>query len=437
MTTSRPIAVLSLLVTVGLASGAACVVEESDDDETPPTGAGGSTPLESPGDRYQSSAFLAESNLSQIVTYLASDELDGRDEGTPGGQLARTYLIEQMQSCGIQPAVGSSFEQPITTGTGTNVLGIVPGSDPALEARTVVVSAHYDHLGNCEGQICNGANDNAAGVAIALAVGCAMAEDPPPRSVLVALWDAEEPPTFLTAAMGSQFYADSPVIGLDQTDAVIALDLVGADLWPGYGGHFVLGAELSPQVAYAVDAAHEPEGLLAYRGGLHLAEEQPLGLGRQPWSDYDAFRNKNLPILFLSNGQNKQYHTSADELDGLNLPKMELEARYLVAIVGNLAHGKTTPVFDAAGSDYPKDAAAMKEALAAALAAGGLLDVLGLTAKSRTKLEGDLTDVTAIADKLAAGGQLTEPEIRRLRDATQRIMCHAGSSYPEAICNAF
>lgn len=392
------------------------------------TGGGGtSTPL--------TSSHLEVENLTRIISALASDELDGRNEGTPGGDAARALVIDEMKRCGIVPAVGDSFEQPITTGIGANVLGLVVGTDPALSDRTIIVSAHHDHLGHCDGAICNGADDNAAGVAIILGIGCALAENPPAKTVMIASWDAEEPPTFLTEKMGSRFYAEHPVIGLDRTDAVIVLDLVGSDLWPGFGGHFLLGSELSPEVTAAVQVAVRPPELMAYRTGLHLAEEQPIG--HQPWSDYDAFRNLGKPVLFLSNGQNKRYHTPADELATLNLPKISLEGTYLLRIVHALANAPATPTFVADGADYASDAVSVIAVLEAALASGGLVDALGLTQATRDKLSGDLAAAQQIAAEIDSGATPTAAQVRRLRDGTQRVMCLAGSSYDENTCNLF
>jgi hypothetical protein len=418
--------ICSGLVLVTLA--AAC--ESTPPADEPGDGAGGTTTAGPDLAHHYSQA-----ELTRMTTFLAADDLDGREEGSPGGQLARTFLLEEMARCGIQPLNGS-HEQAITAGQGINVLGVIVGHDPALAERHVIISAHYDHIGHCSGEICNGADDNAAGVAIALGVACAFAERPAAKSVIFASWDAEEPPTFLTSAMGSQYYAQNPVVPLELTDAVLVLDLVGSDMWPNYQGHFALGAELSPQVAAAIDNAPIPEGLLAYRGGLHLAEEQPIG--HQPWSDYDAFRNLQKPVLFFSNGQNKRYHTPADEMATLNLPKMEREAAYLHSIARNLADSPEVPIFDPLGADYLVDAQAMSEVVAAALAPGGLVDSLGLGAATRTKLEGDLAAVIVIANKMQAGeAALSDAEIRDLRDATQRMMCHAGSTYQESLCNSF
>jgi hypothetical protein len=418
-----------LLSVAVLLAAAGCVTEESpaeDDGANAPT-----IPV------LDDSTQIAQAELSRRVSYLASDELAGRAPGSPGGQAARAFLIQELTACGVEPLVNGSFEQPITGGAGVNVLGIVRGADPARAGRHVLIGAHYDHLGQIGGATYHGADDNAAGASLALSVACAIAAEPQPRSVIIAHWDAEEPPTFLSDRMGSQFYSLNPVVPLDQIDVAVTLDLVGGDLWNGYGGHFYLGAELSPEVAAAVDAAPVPEGLMLFRGGLHLAEEQPLGIGRQPWSDYDAFRNAGRPVLFLSNGQNKRYHTPADTVDMLNLPKMALEARYLLRVVSRLAHAEVDPTFNVAGIDFAGDGDTVKAVLEAALAPGGLVESLGLTPASRAKLEGDLADTTAIQAKAAGGATLDEAEVRRLRDGTQRIMCLAGSVYTEDLCSLF
>jgi hypothetical protein len=416
---------------LGLALAAACSSGGTD----PKGGSSGSGAGGLPGIDPAQHADLQQAEVQRRVSTLAADEMEGRDEGTPGGALARAYIIDELTKCGVKPAVAGSFEQPIAGGAGVNVVGVVPGADPALAPRHVLVGAHYDHLGVCDGDICNGAEDNAAGVAIVIGVACAMAEAPAARSLLVVAWDAEEPPTFLTPQMGSEHFASSPPVPLEQIDVAVVLDLVGTGLWPGYAGHFLLGAELSPQVAAAVDAAPVPNGLMAVRGGLHLAEEQPIG--HQPWSDYDAFRNRQRPVLFLSNGQSKNYHTADDEVAVLDLPKMALEAQYLYGVLRNLAMAAETPVFDGAAADYATDAATLKIILEAALAPGGMVDALGLTAQSRATLEADLADAVAIGARVAQGMTPTTEEVRRLRDGAQHMMCFASSMYNESTCNVF
>lgn len=377
---------------------------------------------------------ISQAELQRLTAALADDSMNGRDEGTPGGKAARDFIIAELQKCGVQPAGdGNGFEQAITAGEGTNIIGKIEGSGTAAQkARHVLISAHYDHLGSCGGQICNGADDNAAGVALVIQVACALAKNPPARSVIVASWDAEEPPTFLSDAMGSQYWVAHPTVPLAQIDVAIALDLVGGDLWEGFEGHLVLGDELSPEVSAALEGATKPAGLQVYHASLHLVEETVAG--HQPWSDYDAFRNQGLPILFLSNGQNKRYHTSADELDTVNLPKMKLEADYLLAMVQELANrsGDGAPTYDGSGTAHARDAANMITVLEAALDPQGL--VKNLISASKAALQSDLAAVQAIKTKLDGGGSLTSSEVTALRTAAQRVMCLAGSSLPEYVC---
>ncbi|HEY3355087.1 MAG TPA: M28 family peptidase [Polyangia bacterium] len=373
----------------------------------------------------------AEAELRRIVAALADDAMGGRAPGTAGGAAARAFLAAEWTRCGIAP-IGDTFEQPIGASGGVNLVGRIAGADPTLRERHLVLSAHYDHIGECGGAICNGAYDNATAVAAVVQVACALAASPPARSVLVAHWDAEEPPAFLTADMGSEYFAAHPLAPLASLDAAIVLDLVGEDLWPGYLGHFVLGAETSAETAAAVAATAVPAGLEVAHGGLHLVEETPFG--HQPWSDYDAFRTRGVPVVFLSDGQNKRYHEPSDDVDGVDFPKLAREAAYLLALTRGLANATATPVFVAGGADHASDAATALAALTRALGAGGIVAALGLGADTRAQLAADLAAVTTIAGRLQAGGVASAADLAALRRGVQRLMCLAGPLYDEAVC---
>jgi hypothetical protein len=427
-------AALGLSLALGLAVAVMACGDDASSDTSSGTGAAGGGGSGGAGGTA-AYASLEQPELERITRFLASDDLNGRDEGSPGGVAARGFIIEELTRCGLEPAGVTGFEQPITNGTGSNLLARVPGTDPTLTARHVLVSAHYDHIGSCGGDICNGANDNAAGVAIALGVACAIAETPTARTLLFASWDAEEPPAFQTDRMGSEFYGANPVVPLEQIDVALVMDLVGSGAWPGYQGHFLLGGELSPEVAGAFAAAPVPEGLLAYQLGLHLAEETPLG--HVPWSDHDAFRNRGVPAVLISNGQDKRYHTPEDHADLLDFPKMARQAKYLFDTVTILGNATVTPTFNAAGEQHAVESRNVQTMLQAALAAGGLVDALGLSAQSRTTLEGDLAGVTTVVSKVDGGGAADAADVQTLRDATQHLLCFAGTGYSEATCNQF
>ncbi|HYD50533.1 MAG TPA: M20/M25/M40 family metallo-hydrolase, partial [Terriglobales bacterium] len=162
------------------------------------------------------------------LEYLASDELDGRDNGTPGSLAAQQYLIEQIRglAVGLNPAASGddAFKQAFPTGT--NIIGVIPGTESPEEF--VVVGGHYDHFGGCSG-VCNGATDNAAGTVAVLAIARELADNPRPlrRSVVIAFWDAEE-----DGLLGSEHYIGNPLVPLAQTVAYVNFDIQGANLLP-------------------------------------------------------------------------------------------------------------------------------------------------------------------------------------------------------------
>ena len=134
------------------------------------------------------------------VLNLAGDATDGRNNNTPGSTLAQNYLLDALT--GLTEGANSAatgvdaYKQPFDQGT--NLVGVIPGTDLADEY--VMIGAHYDHVGHgCRDvragdDICNGATDNAASVAAVLQVvrSLVAAPQPPRRSVIVAFWDREE-----------------------------------------------------------------------------------------------------------------------------------------------------------------------------------------------------------------------------------------------------
>jgi hypothetical protein len=375
-----------------------------------------------------------EEGIVEMVTKLASPELAGRDEGTPGGIAAREYVLGLWKACGIEPLAGTGYEQPILTGAGANLLGRIPGSDPARTDRHVLISAHYDHLGTdcADGAYCPGAYDNAVAVAIVTRLACALAADPPARSVIVAAWDAEEPPAFRTEKMGSKYYVANPLVPLAQVDVAIVLDLTGSALWPGYAGHFAIGAETSPRLTAVVDAAAVPEGLEVFRGALHTVEEQVFG--HHPWSDYDDFRTAGVPVLFLSDGQTKVYHRAGDTPASVDIVKAGREAAFLSGLLGTLANATETPVFDL-GTDYLYDARMVTEVLADALAPGDGVSLLGLQPESIDALKADAERLAGTLARLEGGAIATDADVKNIRTAVQRVMC-LSSQLSELLCMA-
>lgn len=112
--------------------------------------------------------FSTPESVGATLSYLASDELEGRDTGSEGIAKAGTYLMNIMQSNGVKPYFKtyrdtlSNFDKPAY-----NIVGYLEGNDPKLKNEFVIIGAHYDHIGRIKAvngdDIGNGANDNASG----------------------------------------------------------------------------------------------------------------------------------------------------------------------------------------------------------------------------------------------------------------------------------
>ncbi|HEX7120282.1 MAG TPA: M28 family peptidase [Longimicrobiales bacterium] len=186
-----------------------------------------------------------------------------------------------------------------------NVAAMIPGSDPARRDEVVVYTAHYDHLGigapdESGDSIYNGFSDNAAGVAMLLAIAETMVREPPARSVLFLFLTGEE-----MGLLGSSYYAAAPVVPLERTVAVINLD-AGAPpapprSWRVAGGTASTLGDIARRVA-------------ADRGW----EAEPSSA--RPNSDYWPFLRRGVPAVFLIPGT---------EWDGVDRAEREaLHARW-------------------------------------------------------------------------------------------------------------
>ncbi|SHH25181.1 M28 family metallopeptidase [Winogradskyella jejuensis] len=146
---------------------------------------------------------ITTEEVKTIVSYLASDELKGRNTGTYGIDAAADYIQKELKSYGVRPyfenfkdefKFKSRAEDSIT---GYNVVGYLEGNDDKLKNEFVVIGAHYDHIGfgrKVENDsIANGANDNATGTATVMSIAKYLADKKNnKRSVIFALFSAEE-----------------------------------------------------------------------------------------------------------------------------------------------------------------------------------------------------------------------------------------------------
>ncbi|WP_150451036.1 M28 family metallopeptidase [Arenibacter lacus] len=143
-------------------------------------------------------SFSSSEEVGEIINYLASDKLMGRDAGTEGINKAAQHLENLLKSYGVAPYFTSykdtlsNFEVPTY-----NIVGYLEGTDETLKDEFVIVGAHYDHIGIVSpvagDSIANGANDNASGTTTVMEIARYFGETRAnKRSLIFALFSAEE-----------------------------------------------------------------------------------------------------------------------------------------------------------------------------------------------------------------------------------------------------
>lgn len=272
----------------------------------------------------------AEDRLREDVIRICPPS--GRMVGSVGHREAREYLSGRLREIGLQPYRGSSFGMAYRDDEQKffNLVGVLPcggGGRPP-----VLIGAHYDSVIDAP---C--ADDNAAAVAIALAAAAQLVGRTLKRDVVVALFDAEEPPYFLGESMGStRFYKEQMLP--EGVHAAIIMDLIGHDVSvpipgaekvrPGISDLICLtGAESRPELADIVDRQDFGETVPIATLNSNIGD----------MSDHRVFRTHGVPYLFLSCGRWEHYHQASDTPDRLNYAKMARISHLLLDLTVGLA----------------------------------------------------------------------------------------------------
>jgi hypothetical protein len=217
-----------------------------------------------------------------------------------------------------------------------NVIGVLPGADPAAGKENVVIGAHYDHLGlgyfgtadlRNAGRIHPGADDNASGTAVLLAVASDLSNSSPKpaRTIIFVAFSAEE-----LGLHGSRRYVQGPAAPLSATKAMLNLDMVGR-------------LRENRVTVFGTRSARELSGIVteeARRLGLEITEAD--GVGR---SDHMSFYNKQIPSLHFFTGTHSDYHRPSDTWDKLNAAGMARVAELVAATAKRIAGTKQPLVF--------------------------------------------------------------------------------------------
>ncbi len=282
---------------------------------------------------------ISEAQLRRDVAYLASDKLKGRGTGTPEERKAAHYIARQFRKAGLKPLgdEGSwyhqfSFKKTADPHGGEasdapevrsqNVVGFLDNGAP----YTIVIGAHYDHLGlghdrnsldpNPHGKIHNGADDNASGTAgvLALARYFACNGIRERHNFLFICFSAEE-----LGLVGSKKYVERPTLDLSSINFMLNMDMIGR--LNEERRLVVGGVGTAPDFVPLLE--HLPKGDLA----LKLDSS---GIGP---SDHTSFYLKNIPVLFFFTGQHGDYHRPSDDVERINFAGQKAVLEFAVQLL--------------------------------------------------------------------------------------------------------
>lgn len=283
---------------------------------------------------------IEKDKIKSHITYLASDELKGRGTGTAEELKAAEYIAQQFAAVKLKPMgekggylQSHQFSEPANphaTGTDTagkkrNLVNVIGYLDNGAK-HTIVIGAHYDHLGlghdgnsldaNPKDKIHNGADDNASGTAgvIELARYYVSNNRKESYNFLFICFSGEE-----LGLYGSKQYCEHPVVPLMDVNMMINMDMIGR-----------LEPTSKKLMVYGVGTAPEFVNLIAGVKSEMTIMTDSAGVGP---SDQTSFYLKDIPVLHFFTGQHSDYHKPSDDADKVNIDGEKMVLDFIVQTI--------------------------------------------------------------------------------------------------------
>jgi Tol biopolymer transport system component len=284
--------------------------------------------------------YTQPTELKKHISFLASDNLKGRLTGSKEEKIASDYIIKQLKALKLQPFEKNNYLQEfsykvklnpqdsieVSDNTGHNVIAYLDNK----ASKTIIVGAHYDHLGlnehnnstkaNSKGEIHNGADDNASGVAGVLELARMFSQNKTIENVnyVFALFSGEE-----DGLIGSKKLAEIVKSKYPNIIAMLNMDMIGRlndkkEMTVGGVGTSPIFPDLVEKVKPA---------------GYNITLDQS-GVGP---SDHTSFYLKDIPVLFFFTGTHNDYHKPSDDEDKINYYGVQNCTDYAFRILSDIS----------------------------------------------------------------------------------------------------
>ncbi|MDR3246844.1 MAG: M20/M25/M40 family metallo-hydrolase [Prevotellaceae bacterium] len=284
------------------------------------------------------------------LNYLASDSMQGRLPGSHHDSLAATYIRSELLAYGYKPLFENGRQQfpcDAQSGFSHNVVMLYMPDNGTPATETIVLGAHFDHVGHGEygrrggsfGEIYNGADDNASGVAMMLELAKKLAgnAETSKRNIMAVAFSAEE-----QGLVGSEYFVRHVPPQAQHIVLMVNFDMVGR--LDSLRNFYIGGIGTFAQADSMLHAAPNPDSLR-----LNFAYS-----GTGP-SDHTSFYDQDIPILFLFTGLHDDYHTPADDVEKINIHGMHAIARFVEPIIQWAVTSTEPPVFQTVDYEHRSD----------------------------------------------------------------------------------
>jgi Zn-dependent M28 family amino/carboxypeptidase len=304
--------------------------------------------------KYDSTNYIntiSTESLRTNLTYIASDETEGRETGSAGQKKAGQYMIDFYKNNGVSfPKGAKDYYQPIPAAflnakynenlpDSENIWAYIEGSEKPNEI--VVISAHYDHVGKKRGEIYNGADDDGSGTValMEMAVAFQKAKNEghgPKRSILILHVTGEE-----HGLHGSRFYSENPLFPIENTIADINIDMIGRrdTLHPKTNNYvYVIGSDRLSSELHTINEEVNAKYTQLELDYKYNDRKDPERIYFR--SDHYNFAKKGIPAIFFFNGIHADYHQSSDTPDKIEYDALAKRAQLAFALAWELANRK-------------------------------------------------------------------------------------------------
>ena len=305
--------------------------------------------------------LITESDLTTLLYTVASDEMEGRETGSPGQKKAGKFLISQYEKNGVPfPKGATTYYQPIPAAflnkknnenlpDSENIWAFIEGSEKPEEI--IVVSAHYDHVGIKNGEVYNGADDDGSGTVALVEIAKAFAQakkegNGPKRSLLFIHMTGEE-----HGLHGSRYYSENPLFPLKNTITDINIDMIGRrDEGHAASNNYVylIGSDYLSSDLYAICEKANKEYVQLDLDYTFNDRNDPNRFYYR--SDHYNFAKNGIPSVFLFNGVHADYHKATDEVSKIEFDALTKRTKLAFSIAWEIANRENRPVVDKSGN---------------------------------------------------------------------------------------